>query len=340
MIRPPPPNPDYSLPPEPPPVPWSPSMGRRAAPSTLRLAEEPDLAADARTPAERELLIQYHQRRSAVRATLRRAAAAIALALVVSASMLWSTAQPWWSPALLAHLPDPVRIAHWLLRPDLTALPGLPAEWNPWTPLTLEEPESMLTRWKISRLENDREACQAWLAAAPGTDQTPLPDHADPSTLLCGWKAASRINRLDGVRFSSPFTLACGAAVALARWERHALQPAAREHLGTEVVRIEHLGSYACRTIGSGAEGPLSTHASANALDIAGFTLADGRRIGVEQNWKSADRPLVGASENAAFLLAARDGACGSFNAVLGPDYNAAHHDHFHLDRGAYRVCR
>ena len=27
------------------------------------------------------------------------------------------------------------------------------------------------------------------------------------------------------------------------------------------------------------------------------------------------------------------------FDAVLSPDYNAAHRDHLHLDRGRYRAC-
>jgi hypothetical protein len=35
-----------------------------------------------------------------------------------------------------------------------------------------------------------------------------------------------------------------------------------------------------------------------------------------------------------------RDGACGTWETVLGPEYNAAHRDHFHLDRGPYRICR
>ena len=174
----------------------------------------------------------------------------------------------------------------------------------------------------------------------PSTEQTRLADQADTNTLLCGWEAASSINRLDGIRFSSPSTLTCGAAVALARWERHALQPAAREHLGSEVVRIDHLGSYACRTIGSGAEGQLSAHATAKALDIAGFTLADGRHISVSKNWGRALDAKEPSSPSSTFLHAARDGACASFNTVLSPDYNAAHRDHLHLDWGATRSCR
>ena len=108
--------------------------------------------------------------------------------------------------------------------------------------------------------------------------------------------------------------LTCGAAVALARWERHVLQPAAQDRFGVPVVRIEHLGSYACR------------------------------RISVLGDWQAAAAPAAPsaaeADPKAAFLRQVRDGACQGFAAVLGPDYNAAHRDHFHLDRGPYRACR
>ncbi|MBF3247311.1 extensin, partial [Pseudomonas aeruginosa] len=48
----------------------------------------------------------------------------------------------------------------------------------------------------------------------------------------------------------------------------------------------------------------------------------------------------AGESADGRFLRRVRDGACASFNAVLGPDYNAAHRDHFHLDMGLWKVCR
>ncbi len=323
------------------PVPWSPSRGRLPAPPNLTLDDTAGSEQQAPTPEQRRLQIQKHQRRSTAQLLLRRAVSAILLTLAIGAGTLWATRQPWWSPALLGHLPQPAPIAGWLRQPSLAVLPGLATEWNPWAPLTLSEPESLLTRWKIGRLESDRPACEAWLTSVPSSELAPLPDYTDSSTLLCGWKAASHISRLDGVRFTSPFTLSCGAAVALARWERHALQPAARTHLGTEVTRIEHLGSYACRTIGSRAEGELSSHANAQALDIAGFTLADGRHIRVGSDWHSAETAASKkATAQAAFLREALGGACSSFNAVLGPEYDAAHHDHFHLDRGANRVCR
>ena len=89
---------------------------------------------------------------------------------------------------------------------------------------------------------------------------------------------------------SQPFVLECPAAVALALWERHSVQPLARRLLGAPVARIDHVGSFACRNIGGEAGGRRSEHASANALDVAGFVLANGRTIRVARDW-GADNP-------------------------------------------------
>jgi hypothetical protein len=126
--------------------------------------------------------------------------------------------------------------------------------------------------------------------------------------------------------------------VSLALWERHTLQPAAQRHFGARLVRIEHAGSYACRNINHAATGRLSRHATANALDVSAFSIAGGRRASVLRDWAATD--ANGFAPSAAFLRDARDGACRFFNGVLGPQYNAAHRDHFHLDRGSWGTCR
>lgn len=148
----------------------------------------------------------------------------------------------------------------------------------------------------------------------------------------CGFENAYEIRR-STVAFGASFTLSCRAAVSLALWERHVLAPAAREHLGSDVTRIEHYGSYACRNVYGRESGRRSQHATADAFDIAGFALRDGRRVRVLSDWQ-------GDTAQARFLHALRDGACGYFDAVLSPDYNAAHADHFHFDRGGFRACR
>jgi hypothetical protein len=119
-------------------------------------------------------------------------------------------------------------------------------------------------------------------------------------------------------------------------WLERAVRPAAEEHLGSPLARIEHLGAYSCRRLYGRAEGRWSEHASGNAIDIAGFVLEDGRRISVVGDWN-------GDPTRAAFLRRVRDEGCKVFGTVLSPDYNAAHRDHMHLDqqdRGFGGVCR
>jgi hypothetical protein len=135
------------------------------------------------------------------------------------------------------------------------------------------------------------------------------------------------------VSIGTPFTLSCRSAVALAMWERHVLQPQALAHFGVRVERMRHYGSYACRNIRGRDDGRRSQHATADALDIAGFGLANRREIRVVSDWS-------GDGDAARFLRDVHSGACRFFDAVLGPDYNAAHRDHLHFDRGAYRACR
>ena len=130
-----------------------------------------------------------------------------------------------------------------------------------------------------------------------------------------------------------PFSLTCRAAVSLALWEKHAVTPAAERHFALPVQRIEHFGSYACRNVYGRPDATRSRHATAEAFDVAGFVLADGRRIRVLGDWNED-------SAAAHFLHDVRDGACRFFDGVLSPDYNAAHRDHLHLDRGPYGICR
>ncbi len=208
-----------------------------------------------------------------------------------------------------------------------------PPAWNPWAPLDVEAAPNLLTRFKLQRASADRETCRAILAGT-GLRAVAVADRETGPG--CGFDNAFRIER-SSVDVGEPFTLSCRAALSLALWERHVLQPAAREHLGQRVARIEHLGSYACRNIYRLDDRRRSQHASADALDIAGFVLADGRRIRVLRDWPDGAAESPASSQ---FLVALRDGACRYFDAVLGPEYNQAHADHFHFDRGFARICR
>jgi hypothetical protein len=103
------------------------------------------------------------------------------------------------------------------------------------------------------------------------------------------------------------------------------------------VVEIKQISAYSCRgMVGAGSSG-ISEHAFGNALDIAGFTLADGRKISVQHGWR-------GTPEEQGFLHDVQLYACETFTTVLAPGYNAAHYNHIHVDlmrrASGRRPCR
>jgi len=124
--------------------------------------------------------------------------------------------------------------------------------------------------------------------------------------------------------------MTCPLAANFAAWVQYAVRPAARLYLRSEVVRVETFGTYACRDVrgtGGTIAGKRSQHAHANAVDISAFVLADGRRITLLGDWHAG-------GPSAQFLRVLHQSACKRFPTVLGPDYNAAHRDHFHFDMG------
>ena len=124
----------------------------------------------------------------------------------------------------------------------------------------------------------------------------------------------------------------CPLAEATAGWARYGVDRAARQVLGSGLLRIETFGSYSCRNIaGSGRR---SSHSSAEAVDVSAFVLKDGRRIVVAEDWNSSD------PRRRQFLRIIQQSACKRFGTVLGPDYNAAHRDHFHIERTGNSFCR
>ena len=207
----------------------------------------------------------------------------------------------------------------------------------PWTALDLDDPIGAFTARKLAALDDKPAQCRTLLADA-GAKAVPAPDvRAGPD---CGYSNGIGLTP-DGriARYSpAPLVTNCPVAAAMLILERQVIAPAAQRHLGSEVTAIEHFGSYSCRRLYGRDEGEFSEHATANALDIAGFRLADGTRIRVLQDWE-------GEGPKAAFLRDVHDGACALFATVLSPEYNAAHADHLHLDQAdrgqmGWSLCR
>lgn len=201
------------------------------------------------------------------------------------------------------------------------------SDWNPWAPLDIRQKPNLLTPYKVRRLAHDRALCTQALETSElnytaVADSTPQPG--------CPIENAVRVSG-STVRFNGSFLATCPLAVAYALFERHGLQPAAEQVFGQPVARVDHFGSYACRNIaGSNRR---SQHASANALDLAGFRLEDGTRITVARDWK-------GDGSKARFLRQVKAAACDAFRITLSPEYNAAHHDHLHVDMSGFGLCR
>ena len=173
---------------------------------------------------------------------------------------------------------------------------------------------------------------------ARGANFSPLPDRyyaAGCSTV--GTVSLTGIQGdADRFQLTNLGPVSCPLADTLAAWARFGVDRAAREVLGSPLARIETMGSYSCRTVAGSTR--LSAHATAQAIDVGAFVLADGRRVSVLDGWSG------GTADEQRFLRLVHASACKRFGTILGPGYNAAHRDHFHLEApklsGASGFCR
>ena len=216
-----------------------------------------------------------------------------------------------------------------------------------WKPLDLTRPVGRATAAQISdfevRADDSPEAAEGVTRAcvealrAAGVEVERRPDKDDG-----GFCAARGVVRLTGgdVTPLSPggLEMQCPLLMRYVVWDRQTLRPEIERRFGTTPAQVDTMGTYACRRIyGSrnAADRP-SEHARANALDVAGVTLSDGRRVSVAEDW---DGEGAAGAQGADALKRLRDGACRVFSTVLTPDYNAAHADHLHLDASPNRLC-
>jgi hypothetical protein len=176
----------------------------------------------------------------------------------------------------------------------------------------------------------DTQACFADLSRED-VRFSPLPDRDYGG----GCQIIGAVQLLDiGVPVTGIKAMRCGLAEEFIGWTRNAVAPAAYQILGSKLVRIETMGTYACRNTVGTATARLSGHALANAVDVSAFILADGRRISVQANWRADDE------DTQRFWKLIHASACKRFGTVLSPDYNAAHYDHLHLEDDHKAFCR
>lgn len=213
-----------------------------------------------------------------------------------------------------------------VLHPDTP----LPPQWNPVQPLAIAHPVTPLTTWKLNKAAADPALCLATLMEGAAVQELPPLQESEQCFI------ANRVDlRAVGGARLAPLETTCGIALRMAIWERHSLQPAAQAIYGADVTTINQIGSYNCRRMrtSAGTSTRMSTHATADAVDITGFDFSDGRQLSLISDWDSAGR----AGE---FLRAARDGACDWFGLTLSPDFNSLHADHFHLQSRGWGRCR
>lgn len=154
----------------------------------------------------------------------------------------------------------------------------------------------------------------------------------------CGIDAPYRLDQVvPGVTLAPASQMRCETALALARWTKTVVVPAAQT-LPDDITltRINHGSTYICRRRNNGANGKMSEHAIGNAVDVMSFEFTGHEPISV------SPRAGDGTVEEA-FQRAVRGGACLHFTTVLGPGTNASHADHLHLDiikrKRGYRLC-
>lgn len=205
----------------------------------------------------------------------------------------------------------------------------LPSYYNPLAPLELSDPPNWLTQFKLKRLTPAR--CQTLLQQANEQKLITSQPVAD-SAGECPLTDVVRVRDFGVVKLSSSFLASCPLALRSALYVGQQAAPLTERLMMSQLTRIEHLGSYACRNIYHRPDARRSEHASAQALDISGFILADRRHVTVLRGWKQ--------EESAMWLRALLSASCQYYGNGLGPDYNAAHANHFHLGMRGFGLCR
>ncbi|HHB1424291.1 extensin family protein [Serratia odorifera] len=207
----------------------------------------------------------------------------------------------------------------------------LPPGYHPFSPLSVNDPPTFITRLKLQRLADDPQACRSALVQARDAGYVAFRQVADVAG-DCPLAAPIRVQGFGQVKLSSSFLASCPLALSSTMFVTQVAAPLAQRQLGTRLTRIDHLGSYACRNIYHRPTGRLSEHATADAWDVSGFHMANGQRLRIEKQWSKP-------TDNGIYLRKVFNDGCGFFGNALGPEYNAAHANHFHFAMRGFGSC-
>jgi hypothetical protein len=197
-------------------------------------------------------------------------------------------------------------------------------------PQAPQAPRQTANNWSPAPAYN---SCLADLGAKQATF-TPLPDKyfGGGCTNIQTVRLLSVRGDYSALGITNLGPVTCHLADTFAAWARYGVDRAARQILGSQLVRIETMGSYNCRNV-AGTD-HRSGHATGSAIDVSAFVLADGRKISVLGQWNA------GTPQEREFLRVIHTSACRRFGMVLGPDYNEAHRNHFHVEAVESHFCR
>jgi hypothetical protein len=190
---------------------------------------------------------------------------------------------------LIAALPAVRPSRHALPARDVVVQPAPGASRAP-APAAIVEPTAT-DKWSIADIMHARERCMHQLAGTQADVDMIEPIKKGE----CGTAAPVRLKSVGSepkVVFDPPVEINCQMVSALAAWTKSTLQPLARERLKSPVVRIVGGSGYSCRNIYNLPNARLSQHALANAIDIGGFALENGRALGVLKGWGSTARDI------------------------------------------------
>ncbi|MEZ5938896.1 MAG: extensin family protein [Hyphomonadaceae bacterium] len=209
------------------------------------------------------------------------------------------------------------------VRPDFEAAASEPAP----VLLNLQRSWSRSELGEFARLSRDAEICREGLDRI-GVKYERVSNRLDANG--CGYSNAIALSSATDAN-GEAMVMTCETAARFYLWQMQVVAPAAEKWLGSPVADVTSLGTFSCRNVAGTHQ--LSKHASAMAVDVAGFRLADGRLISVLKDYHDE-------GPKGRFLREIHEGACGLFDVTLGPDYNADHANHFHLDTGGDHACR
>src|ERR1700728_1579476 len=185
-------------------------------------------------------------------------------------------------------------------------------------------------------------ACFARRLVMPSDFIVAAPEIDGPG--ICGMTRPLKVSALANgtIAVDKVLTIDCPMIPALEAWLNDIVEPDAQARFGQKVATVNVFGAYSCRGIDNIAGARLSEHAFGNAVDVAGFTLADGREVDFVHDWKKTD------TQEAAFGHEVHAGPCQYFTTVLGPGADVFHYNHIHLDlanhgstdTGPRRICK